>query len=82
MNVYGHAITEAQIQKILNITIENEFSFNDAVDIAIEAGVPVDNGEPAHSIKYVASRAVDRILQKEKKAGRITFENKKWRTIK
>lgn len=61
MKVQGIQISEAQVQAMLEAmkTLE-QFRASDIEAVAVKAGVP--SGE-------VASRAVDRIIQKQRKAG-------------
>ena len=70
MKVYDIEITAEQIAAAVN-AMRGEFRMNDVVVAIIRAGVPQG---------HVASRAVDRLLQRERRAGRIlTVNNKLWR---
>ncbi len=72
MNVLGTVISEQQIAAG-NAAMVGQFRLSDVVHALTRAGVPHDN--------YVAGRAADRLLQKARKAGRISaVTNKLWRS--
>ena len=69
--VQGIGITAAQRDAGLAAMV-GDFSKNNVASAMCRAGVPWDN--------WVADRAADRLLQTEKKAGRIyTISNRAWR---
>jgi hypothetical protein len=70
MKVYGIEITTAQ-RDAGRAAMRGEFRMTQVVDALMCAGVPDGN--------FVAARAADRLLQSERKAGRIrAVNNKLW----
>ena len=62
MKVLGHEITDEQIAAGLAV-MSGHFRLITVVGSLVRAGVPADG--------YVANRAANRLLQRERKAGRI-----------
>lgn len=73
MRVYGVEVTEDQLCAGV-AAMNGEFRMSDVLKALTAAGVPYPHG--------VAGRATDRLLQRERKAGRIVaVNNKLWRAI-
>lgn len=73
MKVYGYDVTQEQIKAGL-AAMAGQFRMTEVVGAMMRAGVP-DRGA-------IAGRAADRLLQKERKAGRIrAVNNKLWEAI-
>lgn len=73
MNVFGVAITDDQ-QAAALAAMQGEFKMMNVVSALVRAGVDVHGP--------VAGRAADRLLQRERKAGRIkAVDNKNWVTM-
>jgi hypothetical protein len=71
MRVYGVEVTEDQLRAGVAAMI-GEFRMSDVLNALTAAGVSYPRG--------VAGRAADRLLQRERKAGRIVaVNNKLWR---
>lgn len=71
MKVFGCEITKEQLERgIARMT--GDFGKNDIAGALARAGVP--------TAKWIADRAADRLLQAERKAGRIyAINNRTWR---
>jgi hypothetical protein len=71
MKVFGEPITRSQVEAIKSV-MTGDFRLADMMTAASRAG-----------LKYrVCYRAIDRIFQKERKAGRIEYVGQgKWRTM-
>lgn len=77
MNVYGCVVTVAVQQAIVNKMKEGPFKASTLEAEACRLGVPASTGdrEPA------AMRLVDRLIQRERKAGHIAFSAGQWSWI-
>ncbi len=73
MNVHGVEITEEQIEKARQRMMEGPFTALQIIVVLERAGVP-GNGD-------VAMRAADRLVQKNRKAGKIAFRDKQWHPV-
>ena len=82
MKVYGCEVTQGQ-QDAIVAAMRGRFEMLDIVGAATRAGV--GSGHRVNGSDYqatVAGRAVDRLLQRERKAGRIKFKNGRWFALK
>lgn len=77
MNVYGIAITEDQIDRVISRMREGEFTAHQLELVAMKAGVPNQLGMSYEQI-WPASRMVDRLIQRERKSGAIKFNKNRW----
>ena len=73
MRVHGIEITSSVEFLCLQRMRDRQFSAADIIQVAIEAGVENSNTIPA------ALRFVDRLIQRERKAGRLRRIGKLWR---
>ena len=73
MKLYGHEVEQEWIHAALG-SMEGSFTFRHVAAAAICAGCPV-KGVPTYGIReeWFAYRVADRILKKEKRAGRIAY---------
>lgn len=73
MTVYGVEVTDEQ-QAAGVAAMSGSFTMMDVLGALAQAGVPARRG--------VAARAADRLLQRERKAGRIrAVNNKNWQAV-
>lgn len=70
MNVMGHKVPQAVFDALRSRLHERP------AQAFVLVGVAADMGMPTRG--YVAHRVVDRWLQRERKAGRIRFVNRRW----
>lgn len=78
MNVHGVDITDAQIIACM-AAMKGSFTAGDVEKAAIAAGVPAQAVPPGrYSAEPVAMRLVDRLLQQERRRGRIAFKAGRW----
>jgi hypothetical protein len=56
------------------------FTAQDLTNLSVSLGVPAAV-RTRSSLEYVANRVSDRLIQRERKAGRIVFDNKVWRAV-
>lgn len=71
MKVYGHEISDKQIQSVISGLMEHtRFQFYLVESLMIKSGVDGRNG--------VAYRAADRLIQKMRKSGKIVFSGGYW----
>ena len=82
MNVYGIKITKEQIHAGL-LAIRGEFASNDIERALADAGVPrsIKNTYAPYIDNQVLHRAADRLLQRERKKGRIAFAGGVWTEV-
>jgi hypothetical protein len=78
MKTYGVEITPTQITVGLS-AMRGRFAMADVVAALVSAGVPVMRNA-AFTPEYVAARTADKLLQRERRAGRIKTDplNKKF----
>ena len=79
MNVHGYEVPDAVIQAALAAMV-GEFTASKIEDAAISAGAP-KTVKTSWAIESCASRIADRLLQRERSAGRITFASKAWSVV-
>lgn len=71
MKVYGHVITDFQIENAVKILKDKgDFTFNQAMMALEGCRVPSRN--------LISYRAADRLLQKMRKNGQIEFNGSAW----
>lgn len=81
MNVYGVEITEAQVSSCMAV-MQGSFTAGEVEKAAIAAGVPALAVPPGgYTAALVAMRLVDRLLQKQKRQGRIAFKAGRWAVL-
>lgn len=84
MKLYGHEVKQEWIDAAL-CAMEVSFSFRNVEDAALRAGCPA-RVVPVYGVReeWFAGRVADRLLAKEKKAGRIRFNKKTrlWEKVK
>ena len=84
MTVFGYPISEEEKRQMLDAMKEKWSMFTIEV-AARRAGVGLDGDGPSPLIKDgynpgdVQHRAADRLLQQERKAGRITYDGRYWK---
>ena len=82
MKVYGYELTDRQIHSALQVMKKDTFTMQDVESALLEAGVPnCIQGDSQYIKFYVANRAADRILQKERNKVNIFFANKVWQQV-
>lgn len=77
MKIYGVVITAEQQAAVVSLMAANRVFMAGDVEIWLQRnGVPdrVDR-------KPIAYRGADRLIQQQRKAGNITYENKRWRWV-
>lgn len=79
MNVHGYEVPDAVIKAALQSMV-GKFTASTIAEAAIAAGAP-KTVKPAWAVVYCASRIADRLLQRERAAGRIKFANKTWTVV-
>lgn len=72
MNVHGFEITEEQ-QNACILAMNKRFNASDIELVAIQAGVP-----RFHDGNGIAYRVADRIIQRQRKAGKIKKDGRNW----
>lgn len=77
MNVLGYEVPKEVEDAALNAMV-GEFVSRDIEKAAIAAGAP-EVINVGWSREYCAHRIADRLLQREKKKGRISLHGRKWR---
>lgn len=78
MKVYGYEVPQEVIDACLaRMRTGSAFTSIDIARAAVAAGAPYWNNRE----EYVAHRIADRLLQRERKAGRIEFNGKRWRMV-
>lgn len=80
MNVYGYEVPSKVESAILN-AMNGSFTADQLTVAAIAAGAP-ETIKRDWSTDYCALRIVDRLLRREKVAGRIVFGKGVWREVK
>lgn len=80
MNVHGIEISDLQITACL-AAMKGSFVAGDITKVAIAHGVPEMVIPPGRFFReLVANRVADRLLQQQKRLGRIEFKGGKWST--
>lgn len=79
MNVHGYEVPQTVIDAVM-AAMSGKFTASTLEDAAVESGAPRTIGS-GYSIKYCASRIADRLIQRERKAGRIKFAEKTWISV-
>jgi hypothetical protein len=80
MNVHGYEVPQTVIDAVA-VAMVGEFTASHLEDAAIAAGAPKTVGS-GFATEYCASRIVDRLIQRERKAGNIKFSKKTWTVVK
>ena len=80
MNVHGYEVPDEVIRAALAAMV-GEFTAPMIEEAAISAGAP-KTVKPNWAVEACASCISDRLLQRERTAGRIKFANKTWTVVK
>lgn len=80
MIVHGISVCDAQLGAALDRMKAGAFTLGDLVDCLVSAGVPLKS-HVGFLARDVAGRAADRLIQRERKAGRIVLDGRQWAMI-
>ena len=81
MKVHGVEITSAQLDACLQ-SMTGSFTAAEVMATAIAAGVVEAVVPPGgYKAELVAMRVVDRLLQQQRRAGRIAFRAGRWQSL-
>lgn len=79
MKIHGIEITKDQIKACENRMSGGDFTARNITKLAIANGVPAMSGEVLPKDRnYIANVLADRLIQRERKAGNIYFNDKFW----
>ena len=77
MKVYDYTIKQAMIDRVIDRMKQAVFQSADIEQVCIDMGIPHHDG---HS-NYIAHRAADRLIQRERKAGNIAYVERRWHWV-
>lgn len=80
MKVFDHEVTEMQFASAIERMQRSEFKAADIVAALEDAGLP-RHIKPGGYTLYLSNRVADRIIQQQRKLGKISLLGGRWRWL-